>query len=73
MRDAPDDYENRPRRPHWCSVCHGHTGPGSPCATDEEPEDDPEDEGDFCGGCNPEPTISELENGCCDSCGKELL
>lgn len=19
------------RRRHWCDVCHGHTGPGSPC------------------------------------------
>lgn len=37
------------------------------------PEDEPEDGGDFCGGCNPEPTISELENGRCDSCGRELL
>jgi hypothetical protein len=35
--------------------------------------DEPEDDGDFCPGCNPEPTISELENGRCDSCGKDLF
>lgn len=64
----------RSRANHWCTTCHGQTGPGSPCYMgEEEPEDEPEDEGDFCGGCNPEPTVSELECGKCDSCGKELL
>lgn len=29
-------------------------------------------EGQFCGGCSPEPTISELEDGRCDACGKEI-
>jgi hypothetical protein len=38
----------------------------------DPPEDEPEDESEFCGGCNPEPTISEVENGRCDSCGKAL-
>jgi hypothetical protein len=28
---------------HFCDVCHGFTGPGSPCAPDEPEED--EDEG----------------------------
>lgn len=69
----PADYEEREpraRQPHWCSECHGHTGAGSPCA--EDVEEDAEEESDFCGGCNPEPTIGELESGRCDSCGKEL-
>lgn len=31
------------RRSHWCETCHGHTGPGSPCAEDEpEHERDPD-------------------------------
>lgn len=34
--------------------------------------DESEDEGDYCPGCNPEPTINELECGKCASCGKEL-
>ncbi len=33
---------------------------------------DLDDDSEFCQGCNPEPTIGELENGRCDSCGKEL-
>ena len=34
--------ERRRTAYHWCSVCHGHTGPGSPCAPDveEEPEEE---------------------------------
>ncbi|MDB5730725.1 MAG: hypothetical protein JWQ03_620 [Variovorax sp.] len=79
--DAPYDvleemHEQRRRNArlnHWCSTCHGHTGPGSPCAPDEPEEDEPEEETDVCGGCNPEPTLSELETGRCDSCGKDLL
>lgn len=33
----------RRRYAHWCDICHGHTGPGSPCAEDA-PEDEDEDE-----------------------------
>lgn len=66
-----EDRAERSRSLHWCSVCHGHTGPGSPCAP-EPPEDEPEEVSDFCGGCNPEPTIDELECGTCASCGREL-
>jgi cytochrome c5 len=33
--------ERRRNAYHWCDVCHGHTGPGSPCAPDE-PEDEPQ-------------------------------
>lgn len=40
--------------------------------SDPPEPDEPEDDSAFCGGCNPEPTISELECGRCDSCGKEL-
>jgi hypothetical protein len=39
--------ERRARRGHWCETCHGHTGPGSPCAPDEpeiEPESTTDDE-----------------------------
>lgn len=72
-REDIDARRERARLWHWCSTCHGHTGPGSPCydGPEPEPEDDCAEES-FCGGCNPEPTISELENGRCDSCGKEL-
>jgi hypothetical protein len=31
------------RRNHWCPECRGNTGPGSPCAPEEddnEPEED---------------------------------
>jgi hypothetical protein len=66
-----EDREPRPRAAHWCSVCHGHTGPGSPCAEDE-PEEEVEDDSPYCGGCNPEPTIEEMDSGVCASCGKEL-
>jgi hypothetical protein len=62
------------RMNHWCRDCLGFTGPGSPCAIEEdEPEDEPEDDSEFCQGCNPEPTVEELECGVCASCGKELL
>jgi hypothetical protein len=27
-------------RPHWCSLCHGHTGAGSPCAPEPEEDED---------------------------------
>lgn len=37
-----------------------------------EPEEEPEDDGDFCPGCNPEPTFTERETGRCGFCGKEL-
>lgn len=74
--DDPDLYaedvaarRQRARLNHWCEECHGHTGPGSPCAIDEEPG--PEDDSPFC-ECNAEPTINELEDGRCDACGKEL-
>lgn len=43
--------------------------PARQTVPDDQPE---EDDGDLCAGCNPEPTISELENGRCDCCGKEL-
>lgn len=33
-----EDRAERGRYAHWCDVCHGHTGPGSPCAP-EQPED----------------------------------
>lgn len=69
-REVIDQRREQARAWHWCSVCHGHTGPGSPCY--DGPEDEPEDDSEFCAGCNPEPTISELENGRCDSCGKVL-
>ena len=31
--------ERRRMRPHWCRDCLGHTGPGSPCAPDDEDDD----------------------------------
>jgi hypothetical protein len=35
-----EDREEEARVPHWCSLCHGHTGANSPC---HEPEDEPEE------------------------------
>ncbi|MCC2632146.1 MAG: hypothetical protein K0S48_32 [Ramlibacter sp.] len=32
--------ERRRMAPHWCSTCHGHTGPGSPCEPDDEGDDE---------------------------------
>jgi hypothetical protein len=66
--EAMQESRERARLNHWCSECHGHTGPGSPCAVDEEPQ---EDDSPYC-ECNAEPTISELEDGRCDACGKEI-
>lgn len=28
---------------HWCTECHGHTGPGSPCHVPDD-EDEPTEE-----------------------------
>lgn len=57
-----------------CDLATARAERNAAVAATELPEDEPEeDDGDFCPGCNPEPTISELENGRCDSCGKELL
>lgn len=68
-RESMDERRARARLNHWCDVCHGHTGPGSPCAPDDdEPE---ENDSPYC-ECNAEPTISELEDGRCDACGKEI-
>jgi hypothetical protein len=63
-----------------CYVCNAE--PGDPCrAIDGEIAECPRpsvtawraaDESEFCQGCNPEPTISELEGNKCDCCGKEL-
>ena len=41
---AIDREERRRNAYHWCSTCHGRTGPGSPCAVDEEPEQPEDDE-----------------------------
>lgn len=37
-----EDAEDRIRhaRFHWCDVCHGHTGPGSPCYDERGQEDE---------------------------------
>lgn len=39
-REAIDERARRRRLHHWCDVCHGHTGPGSPCHEPEPGEDD---------------------------------
>lgn len=36
--------ERRRQRSHWCETCMGHTGPGSPCAPDEDEPEQDEDE-----------------------------
>ena len=36
---AEDEAERRRLRPHWCSECHGFTGPGSPCRPDEDDDE----------------------------------
>jgi hypothetical protein len=35
--------------------------------------EDDDEAGDFCPGCNPEPTMEERDRGTCASCGKALL
>jgi hypothetical protein len=37
------DRRRRARLWHWCATCHGHTGPGSPCAPDDEPDEQEEE------------------------------
>lgn len=37
QEDARIDTLLEKPRHHWCALCHGHTGPGSPCF-DEPPE-----------------------------------
>jgi glutathione S-transferase len=42
-----EDREARRRRArwnHWCDVCHGHLGPGSPCAPEEDEPEQTDDE-----------------------------
>lgn len=37
--EAAAERRRAARMHHWCDVCHGKTGPGSPCAIEEdEPE-----------------------------------
>lgn len=40
-QDAISERRRAARWNHWCDICHGHLGPGSPCAP-EEPEDNEE-------------------------------
>lgn len=40
LEEMHDERQRRARLNHWCETCHGHTGPGSPCAPDEEPADE---------------------------------
>lgn len=42
--EAREQRRRERRMWHWCEDCHGHTGPGSPCAVDDEPKDEQEDE-----------------------------
>jgi cytochrome c5 len=43
--EARQERRENARYHHWCDVCHGHTGPGSPCAPEEpEPEESNDDE-----------------------------
>lgn len=55
LPDAREEFlaEDRERRRrlarmnHWCRDCLGHTGPGSPCAIEEdEPSTDNDEEND---------------------------
>lgn len=39
-RDDIDERGRRARLWHWCDVCHGHTGPGSPCYQGNDDEGD---------------------------------
>ncbi len=41
-RDTVDERRERARLNHWCDLCHGHTGPNSPCYSGpDEPEPEP--------------------------------
>jgi hypothetical protein len=35
-------------------------------------EEEPDEDSEFCHGCNPEPTMEEQDCGICASCGKAL-
>lgn len=47
---------------HWDAVRTG----------EREEEDGPDEFGDYCPGCNPEPTMDEEDSNTCASCGKAL-
>jgi hypothetical protein len=38
--EARRERAEQSRAWHWCSDCHGHTGPGSPCYDGPEPEEE---------------------------------
>lgn len=37
------ETSTHPGRRHWCDLCHGHTGPDSPCYSGPEPDPEPEE------------------------------
>jgi hypothetical protein len=42
LEEMHDERQARRRANHWCDLCHGFTGPDSPCydGPDPEPEED---------------------------------
>lgn len=38
--EAAAERRQRARMRHWCTECHGNTGPGSPCFIELEPAED---------------------------------
>lgn len=45
VRETREQRRRDARWNHWCEVCHGNLGPGSPCAPDdEEPPEQQEDD-----------------------------
>lgn len=35
-----EESAERGRASHWCEACHGNTGAGSPCAPDDDEQED---------------------------------
>lgn len=40
LEQMHEERKQRARRRHWCEVCRGHTGPGSPCYDGPEPTEE---------------------------------
>lgn len=43
LAEARAERRRRAAWNHWCDVCHGHLGAGSPCAPDDEEQPAEED------------------------------
>lgn len=42
VAEAREERRRNAQLWHWCDLCHGHTGPGSPCAPEEDEQEQQE-------------------------------